>query len=233
MKIAICEDEKLCSDILEGYVKKWAMKNGIFVEVHTYTSAEQFLFAVDESFDMLFLDIKMDKMNGVELAYELRERNYKLQIVFTTDLKEYACEGYNVDALNFIFKPVDYEACGKSLDRARKHLSHKKFYMCKTSESLQRILHEDILCIEMISHTAIIKTKETTYKTRRTISEIIRELDNELFVRCHKSFIVNIQHISSISKKSIVLSNGSEIDVGNVFVSEVNEKFIKYNKNRR
>lgn len=233
MKIAICEDEKLCSDILEGYVKKWAMENGIFVEVYTYTSAEKFLFAVDESFDILFLDIKMDKMNGVELAYELRERNYKLQIVFTTDLKEYACEGYNVDALNYIFKPVDYDACSKSLDRARKCLSHKRFYLCKTSESLQRILHEDILYIEMISHTAIIKTIEITYKTRRTISEIIRELDNELFVRCHKSFIVNIQHISSISKKSIVLSDGSEIDVGNVFVSDVNEKFIKYNKNRR
>ena len=85
----------------------------------------------------------------------------------------------------------------------------------------------------MSSHTAIIHTRDNRYSTRKTIAEIIAELDDTLFVRCHKSFVVNIQHIASISKKCVVLSDKSSVDLGKTFASDVNERFIKYFKDKR
>ena len=201
MKIVICEDDLLCVRVLNDHIKQWAKENGVFVELFVCVSAEQLLFELEDGLDvdLLFLDIRMDKMNGIELAYKLRELEYRMQIVFTTDSPEYVFEGYNVSALNYLVKPIDYGRCRSILEQAHKLIESKNFYLCKTSESLHRILYEDMLYIEMLSHTAIIHTRDTRYSTRKTIAEIIAELDDTLFVRCHKSFVVNIQHIASIS----------------------------------
>lgn len=235
MKIVICEDDLLCVRVLNDHIKQWTSENGIFVELFVCVSAEQLLLELEDGLDvdLLFLDIRMDKMNGIELAYKLRELEYRMQIVFTTDSPEYVFEGYNVSALNYLVKPIDFNRCYNILEQAHKLMVDKKFYLCKTSESLHRILYEDILYIEMISHTAIIHTKGTLYRTRKTITEILIELDDTLFVRCHKSFVVNIQHIASISKKCVVLSDRSSVDLGKTFASDVNERFIKYFKDKR
>lgn len=230
MKIVICEDDLLCVRVLNDHIKQWTSKNGIFVELFVCVSAEQLLFELEDGLDvdLLFLDIRMDKMNGIELAYKLRELEYRIQIVFTTDSPEYVFEGYNVSALNYLLKPIDYNRCYTILEQAHKLICNENFYLCKTSEFLHKILYEDMLYIEMISHIAVIHTRNTQYSTRKTIAEIISELDDTLFVRCHKSFIVNIQHIASISKKCVVLSDKSSVDLGKTFASDVNERFIKY-----
>lgn len=235
MKIVICEDETMCSDLLNEYIKRWARENGVFVELFVFVSAEQLLFELEDGLDvdLLLLDIRLDKMNGIKLAHRLRELEYRMQIVFTTDSPEYVFEGYNVSALNYLVKPINYNICHSILEQAHKLIVNKRFYLCRTSESLNRILYEDMLYIEMISHTAIIHTRDTRYSTRRTITEIIAELDDTLFVRCHKSFVVNLQHIASISKRCVVLSDKSCVDLGKNFASDINEKFIKYYKDKR
>ena len=235
MKIVICEDETMCSALLNEYIKRWARENGVFVELFVCVSAEQLLFELEDGLDvdLLFLDIRLGKMNGIELAHRLRELEYRMQIVFTTDSPEYVFEGYNVSALNYLVKPIDYNMCQSILEQAHKLTVSKRFYLCKAAESLYRILYEDMLYIEMSSHTAIIHTRDTRYSTRKTIAEIIAELDDTLFVRCHKSFVVNIQHIASISKKCVVLSDKSSVDIGKTFALDVNEKFAKYFKDKR
>ena len=87
MKIVICEDEKVFSDKLVEYIREWADEKGVFIEIFEYTSAENFLFvwSENEDFDLVFLDIKMKTMTGVELAKQIRKTNDKIQIVFTTN----------------------------------------------------------------------------------------------------------------------------------------------------
>ena len=101
MKIVICEDETVCSDLLNEYIKRWARENGVFVELFVCVSAEQLLFELEDGLDvdLLFLDIRLDKMNGIELAHRLRELEYRMQIVFTTDSPEYVFEGYNISVV--------------------------------------------------------------------------------------------------------------------------------------
>lgn len=235
MKIAICEDEVICTDVLETHIRKWAADNGVWVEVFTYKSAEQFLFYLNENADtdLLFLDIMLGGINGIELAQKLRVMKNTVQIVFTTDSEKYVYEGYNVSALNYLVKPITYDKLCTAMDQAKNAISQRKYYLCKTSDSMVKIPYEDIITIEMDSHNAVITTKTAKYTTRRTLTEILESLDSELFIQCHKSCVVNIQHIFSISKKTLGLSNGISVDIGRKYVKELNDRFIKYNRNRR
>ena len=235
MKIAICEDEAICTDTLETHLRKWAANNGVWIEVFTYKSAEQFLFYLSENADtdLMFLDIMLDGINGIELAQKLRVMKNTVQIVFTTDSGKYVYEGYNVSALNYLIKPVTYDRLSTVMDQAKKIIDQRHFYLCKTSDSMVKIPYEDIITIEMDSHNAVITTKTEKYTTRRTLTEILESLDSELFIQCHKSCVVNIQHIFSISKKTLGLSNDISVDIGRKYVKELNDRFIKYNRNRR
>ena len=182
---------------------------------------------------MLFLDILLGGINGVELAKKLRGMKHTMQIVFTTDTEKYVFEGYNVSALNYLVKPIKYDKFCSIMNQAKKMIDNQKFYLCKTSDSIVKIPYEDIIVIEMDSHNAVITTKTGQYITRRTISDILDTLQDDVFLQCHKSRIVNIQHIFSISKKIIRLSNGLMVDGSSKYMKELNESFISYNKNRR
>ncbi|MCI9448816.1 MAG: response regulator transcription factor [Clostridiales bacterium] len=235
MRVVICEDETICSDLLRDYVKRWAKENGVFIEIFAYKSAEEFIAHLenDMSIDLLFLDIRMRAINGLELAYKLRNDRNGAQIVFTTDSTEYVFEGYNVSALNYLVKPLEYRDCRNVLNRVHEMMTERKYYLCKTAESFVRIPHEEIMFIEMNSHNAIITTCYTKYITRKTMSDIISELDSEIFMRCHKSYIVNIQHILSISQKRITLSNNICIDASSKYAADVSKMYVKYYSNRR
>lgn len=235
MKIVICEDETMCSDLLNEYIKRWAREKGVFVEVFVYNSSEEFIFHFedDKSIDLIFLDITMENMNGIDLARKLRKDRVDVQIIFTTNSTEYVFEGYNVSALNYLVKPLKYIDCYNSLSRVCMIRNERKYYLCKTAESIFRIPYEEILFIEMSSHNAIITTCYSKYKTRKTMVDIISELDSKIFIKCHKSYIVNIQHISSISKKCITLYNDTRINASSKYVADVNKLYVKYYSNRR
>ena len=112
-------------------------------------------------------------------------------------------------------------------------MTERKYYLCKTPESFIRIPHEEILFIEMHSHNAMIMTRYEKYIIRKTVADIMAELNSEVFMRCHKSYIVNIQHISSISQKSITLSNDACIDASSKYVADISKMYVKYYSNKR
>ncbi len=235
MRVVICEDNATSSDVLENYVKRWSHRNGCFTEVYIYSSAEQFLLSEEDTdnIDLIFIDIIMGDMTGIDLAHKLRDSGYLGQIVFATDMREYVFEGYNVSALNYLLKPVSYEKCASLLDRVREFMSERRFYICKLQDKSVKIPCEEILYVEMDSHYAKINTLKGQYTIRSTITSVFNELDDNMFVRCHKSFIINIRHVMSVSKKAATLSSGDIIDLGRKYVKDVNDRFVKYNTNRR
>lgn len=234
MKIVICEDEEYYSEMLSSFVKEWARRNGVLTRLYVYCSAEQFLFSTDETadIDIIFIDIKMKEISGFELARDLRKNGYVGDIVFVTDSAEYVYEGYNVSALNYFLKPPTYEKCAEVLDRVVSRSTDKKCLLCKTSDGVLKLAHSDILHIDMDSHYAVIYTKDGRHITRRTMSELLCELGSKLFVKCSRSAIVNVAHVTAVSKRAVILSDGSSVEVKSKYLSGVNDGFIKYNLNR-
>ena len=114
MRIAIIEDEQLHSDLLISYIKKWADIRKISsknIIINNYENAEQFLFDYDDekSFDVLFVDIQMSGMNGMDMAKKVREKDKNVSLVFTTGITDYIQEGYEVEAMHYLIKPLKEE----------------------------------------------------------------------------------------------------------------------------
>lgn len=234
MRIAICEDEAQFAEQLSEYIKEWSESKNIIVEIFTHVAAEKFLYDWEDSedYDMLFLDIKMGSMDGIELAKVIRKTNKDMAIVFATNLKEYAISGYSVDAMQYLLKPVRREDCFACLDKVYNSDRIKKYFLYNDLEKTFRIPHEDIIYIEMFSHKATLVTASEEYIFRKTTKQLLEELNDDLFVKCHKSFIINMRHVEAVSTKFAFMSNDAEIPLSKAIAKEINERFYKYNVNK-
>jgi Response regulator of the LytR/AlgR family len=205
VRIAICEDEKVFSDQLVEYINEWGNANSVFVEIFIYNSAEEFLFiwSENENFEVLFLDIKMKTMTGIELAKMMRKTNKNIQIIFTTNMKEYVFAGYAVSAMQYLLKPISKKDCFICLNKVNEINNNKKYYIFNDLGKTVKMLITDIICFELSSHIATMYTLGEKYTFRKTIAQILEEVDDEAFIRCHKSYIINIAHVDSVSRKSV------------------------------
>ena len=234
MRIAICEDEEKYAAQLVGYINEWAEANNVFTEIFTFSAAEKFLYEWEESenYDALFLDIKMGSMTGMELAKIIRRTNKDVAIIFATSMKEYAIKGYSVDAMQYLLKPVQKGDCFACLDKIYQSDRIQKYFLFSDVEKTVRVPHKDIIYIEKFAHNAEMITIGGEYTFRKTIAQLLAELGGGLFAQCHKSYIINIRHMESLSKSFAVMSNGNKIPVSKNMVKEINERFYNYNVNK-
>lgn len=132
--LAICDDNQADVIYLSSFLEKWAEKEEKALKIESFPSAEAFLFQYEEekSFDILLLDIEMGDMNGIELARKIRRENHLVQIIFITGYMEYVAEGYDVEALHYLLKPVTEEKLYGVLDRAAERLKSKEKELCLT-----------------------------------------------------------------------------------------------------
>lgn len=235
LEIAICEDEKQQLAYLEQLVNTWLKTNSFKARVSTFNSAEAFSFAwcEDRRFDIFLLDIQMPGQNGIELARQLRADHDDLVIIFITALPDYIQEGYDVAALHYLMKPIKEYKLYEVLDRAVERLKlAERSLLFQTSDATVKVPLDDILYIEAFAHYVIIQTKTTSLETRVNIGEIERTIGNE-FVRCHRSYIVGLNHISHITKTDIMLDSGKNIPLSRRLYTTVNLAFINYHKGRK
>lgn len=234
LKIAICEDVDIQYKILDKYLKVWALKNNITMHLVHYKSSEEFLFNLDENMDIdiLILDIQMKEMNGIELAKKLREKDEEIAIIFVTGVSEHMSKGYSVGAINYILKPLKEEELFDSLERAYKKIKQlkekKESLKVITDKQVLKIRYSDIKYFIVYSHYVHIEllNKKIIYKKR--ISDLEEELPKTHFLRCHRSYIVNLHFIKSIEKEFLTLDDNTNIPISRGKREKVLELFMNY-----
>ncbi len=233
MKIAICEDEVVQIKLLNDHIKNWANEKNIDIAIDNFTSAEEFLFEwVDyDKYDIIFLDINLSKMSGIELSNIIREKNKEMDIVFVTGFFKYALHGYKVRALQYLVKPIKVSDLYYCLNNTLDRISNKdevSSLVLETSKKIIKLDYNEIHYFIMFSPYIDIHTSSEKITVRKNISEIEKILPSEYFVRCHRSYIVNVKHIKSIIKNNILLENGIKIPISRGKYKEVNDIFINY-----
>lgn len=231
INIAICDDEKIQVDLLGKYVSTWASKSNILVNIETFYNGESFEFkwSMDKKYDVLLLDIEMPGKNGVELAKHIRTEDEIINIIFITAISDYIAEGYDVSALNYLIKPIKEDKLYECLDKALEKIpNEEKTIIINMDGENHRIVQNNILYVESVGHFLEIHTVGKKYTTRKNIGDIEVELDNNILMKCHRSYIVGLKHIKRIGKSDILLDNNQMIPVSRRLYSDINLAFIKY-----
>lgn len=172
-QIAICDDEEKQRAYIKSLVEGWLRQTFHHTKIQEYVSSEQFLF--EQAYDrtqILFLDIEMEKMDGIALAREIRKHNRQLQIIFVTGYMEYIQEGYNVEALHYLLKPVSQEKIDSVLDRAVERLkTADAVLLVESGGEVLRLPLKEIRFIESNRNYNIIHA-DNDYEVRGTLSEL-------------------------------------------------------------
>lgn len=230
MKIAVCDDEQAQRELLERYILEWGENTGRRVQIQPFCSSEQLLFCWDEdrSFDLLVLDIEMRGMSGMELAKKLRREKAKTGIVFVTGFEQYMSEGYEVEALHYLLKPVHREKLFCVLERAAKREAPETKRVFETREGMISVPLSRIWYAEAQKHTCILRVEEEAYVLPRGIGSIRQELAAEPdFQMCHRSYLVNMRHVAAVAQGELVLDNGERLPVSRGMAAAVNRAFIR------
>ncbi len=235
IKIAIIEDEQAHTELLSSYLRTWGTAQGQAVSIQTFLSAESFLFVWEETndFDILFVDIQMGKMNGVEMAEKVRECDREIAIVFTTGIADYMGCGYEVEALHYLLKPISKEKVGQCMDKVMQRSCREAFALVHGREETMKIAVGHISYVEARGHGCVMETcardgSGGQVEIAESISEMERQLGSHGFIRCHRSYLCRIESICRIGKTEITLDSGSVIPVSRRMYAEVNRAFIAH-----
>ena len=230
LSIAVCDDNETDLQYITGMVNDWAMQRRIPVSIRTFPSAESFLFHYSENkdYDILLLDVEMGKLNGIDLAKQIRTQNNCVQIVFITGYPDYIAEGYEVSALHYLMKPVKPEKLVEVLSRAE-DISRKErsFLLVSSERETIRLFFDEIYYAESQGHYMLINTQQTQYRVRMTVAGLLEKLD-EGFYRCSRSFVVNFRHICRITKNEVFLENLVSLPLGRGQYDEINKAMMCY-----
>lgn len=236
MKIAICDDEIYFAGKLREILMQYLEERHIDFEIELFSSGREFVELGVEmlQYQIIFLDINMKQMDGIETAKNVRAYTEESFVVFVTAYIDYSLEGYQVGASRYIlknnlnFREQIYE-CMDAITKKMKCFLTRKIFRFQEGEKKIRI--ENILYIESKLHKLefnILEHGLATYTMYGTLNEFENELEEYPFLRIHQSFLVNLKYIKCVTGYKVVLSNGQELTVPRARYKTVKDTFIAY-----
>ncbi|TGY95330.1 response regulator transcription factor [Petralouisia muris] len=235
-RIAICDDESVFAEELKGLISGYMMEKGLVFEIDTYSSGEALVKLGIEvvRYTAVFLDINMEKIDGIMTAEKIREVSREVFIVFVTVYVNYSLEGYRLDAVRYLlksnanFQSTVNECMDAIMDKLNYTVAIKKFDF---KEGTKEVSLERLLYIESRLHKLEFHVMEDDMKIY-TMYETLNALEDRLaankFVRIHQSYLVNIKYIKNVIRYKVVLTNGVELVIPKVRYTYVREQFISY-----
>ena len=229
MRIAIVDDEQAMREQLAEYIKKYADEQHLQLDTCSLPSGDALLQSEDRAFDIIIFDIDMPGTSGLDTARKIRETDENVVILFVTNIAQYAINGYEVDAVDYIIKPVGYYDFAmkfqKAVRRAGRTQSHR--IVIDTVNGPVGLSTDSIQYVEVMAHYVIYHTAEQTYRVRASMKEHEDALRPYHFARCHKSYLINLKHLKSISASDVIVDDLS-IPLGLAYKDDLLYEYMKY-----
>lgn len=213
--VAIVEDEEKEQAALKSHIERFAAENHMSFEVDVYSDPVRLLDGYQPVYDIIYMDIQMPHVNGMEAAHRLRALDQKVLLVFVTNLTQYAVEGYEVSALDYVIKPVQYYSFAMKLTRAlwRIEQVEEDALNISTSGGTARVSLRDVKYIEVRDHLLTYYTVDGSYSELGSLSNLEEKLAGKGFVRCSSSCIVNLKYTASVKGYTLTMRDGTALRI--------------------
>ena len=207
--IGVCEDDEIHRRILINFIKKILNLKEIEFNLVEFSSGEQLLENYPNRLDILFLDIQMGALTGIETAKQIIEIDKKVEIIFTTAVNDYIQEGYEVRAYRYLIKPLVYEDIKNHLNKCILSIKDKEtnFLIISNKNSLIKIDLNSVLYIETHNRELIVFEIDKSYRVKISMRKIEKLLEGKNFFRCYSGFMVNLKMVNSLEKNIVYVNN--------------------------
>lgn len=230
MTIAICDDSQIFLDSMERRIKDYAANKDIELDLYKYSLPSALLNADLSSCDVLFLDIEMPGMNGIDLAKQIRSKYNDLLLVFVTGFIQYAPSGYRVNAFRYLMKTQLDQELWLCLDEVQEKLHENTEHVKIQSNDIEiDVALRDILYFEGTPHRFVLlhfAKKRATVECKGKLADYESQLSDHGFIRLHRSFLVNMRNINNIRNYKAVLVDGTELKVSERQYSNICRNFV-------
>lgn len=214
-RIGIVEDDATARNNLIEHLVRYRREHDVQYEVRTFPDGRDIVASYTPDFDVLFLDVEMEHMDGFEAARRIREVDTDVIIIFVTNMGQFAIRGYEVDAMSYLLKPAPYFAfaqeLGRSLARLRKRES--RGVVLTVDNNLIRLDPSEIVYVESTKHRITVHALDRSYSYSGTLKAIEKDLADVGFFRSNNCYLVNLRHVKRVSQSMSVMINGDELQV--------------------
>lgn len=232
MKILICDDEQQYIDKLKTHIEEFMHCRFINFEIHTANNPKT-IVNCNETYQLAFLDIQMNDLDGISLAKILKERNNKIVIFFVTSYNDYQDDAMDLRAFRFFEKPFNVNRLYSGLEKAMEYIdeSYIDFYIYTNNEH-KKILVDNVIYVERGNRQVTLVTTTGNFTTRESFDDWCDILQNTFFYKVHKSFIVNLHYITSYKYSEIYIQNNIRIPIASRRQSDFHKFWFEYLRRR-
>lgn len=212
MRIAIVEDEAGYTEQLRDYLRKYQTEFDRRLEVTSYDSGISFIHNFKGQFDIILLDVAMPYIDGFETAHKIREQDTEVVLLFVTNQAQHAIRGYEVDAMDYILKPISYFAFSQRLNRAISRVSRREepCLVLHLKSGPRKLKIRDITYVESSGHNLIYHTLEGDFTILGSLKDAEEKLGQYHFLRCNKGYLVSLRHVDNVRDGCAVV-NGQHL----------------------
>lgn len=229
VRVAIVEDKKEYSESLHVFTKKFFKENSVEFTVDIIENGLDLVKRYKSQYDVLLLDIEMPLLDGMEAAKRIRQIDDSVIIIFVTNMAQFAVNGYEVDAVSFLVKPISYFMLSVAMKKALNLLVHRKNtdIMITTKQNIRVVSSDDLLYVESFKNDLFYVTSKEKIQARGVLKNIESKLSGHNFSRCNNGLLVNLKYVTSINN-NIVVVNHEELPISRGRKKEFVDDFMSY-----
>lgn len=235
LHVAIVEDNNKDAEALTACLQRFGRQNQVEIETVRFENPLLFLQGYKGTYDIVFMDIDMPMMSGMEAAKSLRQIDPHVLLIFVTALARFALNGYEVDAYDFIVKPLQDNFFSAKMHRAMKKLASEQRVrlLIKSGDKSIRVFADEIIYVDIFNHVLTFHTEQGAFSTRGTIKDLMETLDGSLFALCNKSIVVNLRHVQMVAGDEAVMSSGDRLPISRPRKTEFMQQIADFYGNKK